>query len=399
MPQPPRLLMIPSWYPDNANPEVGSFFKNQAVLLQQRYEIRVLFGYSPYLGRRSLYSRYHWFRTRELGKTLLDSIQDPIPTMRFNYGYWWMGERLLLTAAINGYRKMLNRLISEGWKPDIIHAQCVELAGIVTARLSDEFNIPWVLTEHQRFGLANYSEFRQTLIRKALTTATIAVVSQHLLRCIAIHNIDQPMAVVGNLIDEELFQFSQPQKEVKPFRILTAMWPGMFKDPETFFHAIAILIQNGHKDLEVTVIGKKLFSEANVDEFQRLAEKYHVQEVCRLISYVPHAEMPQYYAKSDVFVSTSVEETFGIAVREAMAVGKPVVCTASGGVDDDVFEFNGIKVAIHDFNGVAAGLMAIKTGAIQYDPIRIREYVVSKYGRQAFINIMSAVFDDAIQGK
>ena len=395
-----RLLMIPSWYSNRVNTNVVGFFTDPAVLLQQRYDVRVLFGYSPYLEHKSLYGKYHRYVTRERGKIWPNNFQDPLPTIRFDYGHWWMGERLLLDAALDGYRKMLKRIISDGWKPDILHAQCVELAGIITARLSEEFNIPWVLTEHQRFGLGNYSEYRQKLIRNALKTPkTIAVVSQHLLRCIAIHNIDRPMVVVGNLIDEDVFQFSPPQKESKSFRILTVQWPHMIKDPETFFHAISIMIQNGHKDLDVTVIGKKLLSDANVEEFQHLAEKYHVQEVCSLVPNVPHKEMHQYYVGSDVFVSTSVEETFGVAVREAMAVGRPVVCTASGGVDDDIFDFNGIKVDIHDFAGVAAALISIKTGAVQYDPVRIRDFVVSKYSRQAFINKMSAIFDDAISSK
>ncbi len=141
------------------------------------------------------------------------------------------------------------------------------------------------------------------------------------------------------------------------------------------------------------VIGKKLLSKADTSDFQRLVEKYKLHEVCQLIAEVPLNEMPKYYAESDVLVSTSVEETFGITVREAMAMGRPVVCTASGGVDDDIFEFNGFKVDVHDFNALADSLIAIKTGSVQFDPVRIREYVISKYGRQAFLEKMSKVFD------
>lgn len=397
IPQPPRLLMIPSWYPSKVDPLAGSFFTEQALLLQQRYDVRVLFGYCPYLGRKSFYSRYRWFVKQELGKTWPNKIQDPLPTIRFDYGHWWLGERGLIEAAIKGYRKMLSQVIDKGWKPDILHAQCTELAGIITARLAEEFHIPWLLTEHQVFALANYNDNRQKLMREAIRSAdSVAVVSQHQLRCIAIHSINRPMVVVGNLIDEEVFQLALPKKDPRPFRILTITWPSWIKDPETFFKAIAVLAQNGREDIEVVVIGKELFSEANTEAFQDLAEKFQVQGVCHLIPYVPHSEMAQYYAECDVFVSTSVAETFGIAVREAMAVGRPVVCTASGGIDDDIFDFNGIKVDIGDFHGVAAALMAIKTGSVKYDPIKIRDYVVSKYGRQAFLNKMSAVIDKAM---
>ena len=386
--------MIPSWYPTKEHPGVGGFFQQQAELFQERYDIKVMYGYCPYLEHKTLYGRYHRYmmKNRENEKDL--EMQDRIPTIRFTYGNWWMGEKSLIKASINSYRHELKRLIKNGWKPDILQAQCMELGGIVVATLSKEFNIPWTLTEHQRFGLGNYSTYRQALMRTAINSAPIiAVVSQHLLRCIAIHNIDKPMVVVGNLIDDEIFQSVLSKKEQNPFRILTIMWPNMIKDPETFFHAIAVMVEKGQKNIEAVVIGKKLLSKADTSDFQRLVEKYKLHEVCQLIAEVPLNEMPKYYAESDVLVSTSVEETFGITVREAMAMGRPVVCTASGGVDDDIFEFNGFKVDIHDFNALADSLIAIKTGSVQFDPVRIREYVISKYGRQAFLEKMSKVFD------
>jgi glycosyltransferase involved in cell wall biosynthesis len=392
-----KILMIPSWYTNKAGEGGGSFFTNQALLYQERYDVRVLYGYSPYMEHKSLYGRYKRYMTRERYGSKVSSIQDPLPTIRFDFGHWWMREHDLINAAIKGYRRELRNLIDEGWRPDLLHAQCAELAGIITARLSEEFGIPWVLTEHQVFAIANYSEYRQRLMKNALKyPKTIAVVSQHQMRCMAIHNIDRPMVVVGNLVDENVFQLAQPRKNPKPFRILTVMWPSKIKDPQTFFQALAVMVQKGHTDIEAIVIGKKLNSEADTSEFRRLAEKYQVREYCQLIPHVTPAEMPRFYADADVYVSTSIAETFGLAVREAMAVGRPVVCTASGGVDDDIFDFNGFKVDIHDYEAVADALIKIKTCAAKFDPIRMRDYVVSKYGHDAFLQKMSIIFNESI---
>ncbi|HAX96895.1 MAG TPA: hypothetical protein DCY35_10315 [Prolixibacteraceae bacterium] len=65
-------------------------------------------------------------------------------------------------------------------------------------------------------------------------------------------------------------------------------------------------------------------------------------------------------------------------------------------MDDDIFDFNGFKVGIHDYTALSNSLIAIKTGEAQYDPTRIRDYVVSNYGCQAFLQKMSAIFDSAM---
>jgi glycosyltransferase involved in cell wall biosynthesis len=43
-------------------------------------------------------------------------------------------------------------------------------------------------------------------------------------------------------------------------------------------------------------------------------------------------------AKADIFVTPSVSEGLGVAVLEAMAMGRPVVATATGGLPEAVLD-------------------------------------------------------------
>jgi glycosyltransferase involved in cell wall biosynthesis len=53
---------------------------------------------------------------------------------------------------------------------------------------------------------------------------------------------------------------------------------------------------------------------------------------------LPQAELTEAYAAADVFVLPSIFESFGIALIEAQASGKPVVCTRVGGAPETLSE-------------------------------------------------------------
>lgn len=371
--------------------------------MQERYDVRVLFGVGRPVGYRSALLRNQWPPRKGRARLLPggeDVVPSPPPAIGFEYVYRPVDEAATWKATIHGYQQAMHRLVAKGWKPDLLHAHSAEVAGIVAAALARELQIPWVLTEHQAFVLARYSEHRRRLMVEAIQAATkVVAVSHHQMRCIVMHGIDRLMAVVGNLIDEQQFPLAESQRDPARFRILTVTYPSPFKDCETFFKAVALVVERGHADVEVTVIGNNSFHDlasANTNDFASLARRYRVQQVCRFIAYASREDMPRHYAACDVFVSSSVAETFGVAVREAMCVGRPAVCTASGGVEDDLSPINGVKVNIRDAEALADALIAIKTGRLVFDPKQVRCSIVVQHGRQAFLDRMSAVYDEAI---
>lgn len=79
-------------------------------------------------------------------------------------------------------------------------------------------------------------------------------------------------------------------------------------------------------------------------------------------------DVPDILRLCDVFVLPSVDEPFGRAIIEAMAVARPVVATRSGGVPEIVAEGEtGLLVAPGDASGLADALLALLS-----DPGRAR---------------------------
>ncbi|HTE44974.1 MAG TPA: glycosyltransferase family 1 protein [Gemmatimonadaceae bacterium] len=70
--------------------------------------------------------------------------------------------------------------------------------------------------------------------------------------------------------------------------------------------------------------------------------------------------LPRLYASADVFLFSSLTETLGLVVLEAMAAGLPVVATPAGGVADHLRdEQNGIAVEANDVDAMADAIVAL----------------------------------------
>ncbi len=62
-----------------------------------------------------------------------------------------------------------------------------------------------------------------------------------------------------------------------------------------------------------------------MDYYADMVRKYGLESDFKFLGFVPHSELPKYYAAADLFCIPSTFETQGIVSLEAMSMGKPVV--------------------------------------------------------------------------
>lgn len=74
--------------------------------------------------------------------------------------------------------------------------------------------------------------------------------------------------------------------------------------------------------------------------------------------------LPEIYASADAFLFSSLTETLGLVVLEAMASGLPVIATPAGGVADHLRDDeNGIAVPADDTDGMARAIIEVTMNA------------------------------------
>jgi glycosyltransferase involved in cell wall biosynthesis len=76
----------------------------------------------------------------------------------------------------------------------------------------------------------------------------------------------------------------------------------------------------------------------------------------RIVGRVPHGDVPEWIAASDVVCQTSLLEPFGLATLEAMASGRSVVATKVGGPPEFVTAQSGVLVDPIDDDALVAAL-------------------------------------------
>ena len=128
----------------------------------------------------------------------------------------------------------------------------------------------------------------------------------------------------------------------------------------TLLEAVARLADSWPR-LKLVVVGEVAFWEAAYEEWlkQQAAE---LGLSNRVIWTGFRSDVPELLRLCDIFVLPSVREPFGRAIIEAMATGRPVVATKSGGVPEIVVDGQtGLLVPPQDAQSLAGAIEALLT--------------------------------------
>jgi len=110
------------------------------------------------------------------------------------------------------------------------------------------------------------------------------------------------------------------------------------------------------EDLRLLVVGDGELRE----EYQKMAAELGISPKILFLGDVPDAELPEYYAASDVAVLPSKDQSegFGLTILEANATGKPVVASNVGGIPSVVRHgYNGLLVPPNHTSELAEAIL------------------------------------------
>jgi glycosyltransferase involved in cell wall biosynthesis len=86
----------------------------------------------------------------------------------------------------------------------------------------------------------------------------------------------------------------------------------------------------------------------------------------RFVGFVPRLEVDRYYAAADLFVFSSITETQGLVVQEAMSYGLPAIAVGGGGASSAILDGeNGYIVKNDSLEFAQAALRVLDQDSLQ----------------------------------
>lgn len=390
-----KLLIIPSWYPHPDNKIGGSFFQEQAKLVSDIFDVKVL--HLRFVGRPSIRAltkkpvsvTLEWVRYFLLRKSRVNFGNDKVflnpPLVEYRLRLWGWTPVNSYRKSLDAYLEATDELVASGWKPDLVHAHSVNLGGLVADRIKEVHQVPYLITEHMPFALCNYPNYLREDIKRAFREASLVLsLGYDMVRQLGISGIEVEPNYIYNLVDDSVFaKLCSAYEPHQTLNIISVGAASHYKDHKTLLLALLELKERG-VGFSMTLVGLKAWGDL-YDETLQLIQDNGLASHIKVIDRVERDEVCELLIAHNVFVMTSIFETFCVSIIEALACGLPVITTNHGGGSIDLMtEKTGFVVPVRDYRALADKLEDIYTGKACFDHHTIREYIVSVCGRTAF---------------
>ncbi|WNZ27682.1 glycosyltransferase family 4 protein [Leptolyngbya sp. NK1-12] len=93
------------------------------------------------------------------------------------------------------------------------------------------------------------------------------------------------------------------------------------------------------------------------EELQAFSRAAQLESCVQWLGWISYGQLGAYFRMADVFILPTLEDTWGMVILEAMAFGKPILCSQWAGASELVIEGeNGYRFDAHDPQTIAAAM-------------------------------------------
>ena len=300
-----------------------------------------------------------------------------------------------------GYLKSypaLRRLVRK-FHPDLVHAHYASSYGLLASMLSFH---PFVLSVWGSDVFAFGESFLGRMILRYNFSKADRILS------------------TSEVMKKRVMQFCRKEIEVTPFGVdLDVFFPGkadcpFFNDAELVFGMIKTMDHIYGVDIVLhafkQVLAKfpkrriklLLVGGGDTDKgFLNLSDRLGISAHVHFTGKVEQSDVPEYHRMIDVFLNPSRAESFGVAVLEAMASGRAVIVTNTGGLAEIVTnEVNGLHCDVGNSESLAERMIQLLENAeLRADlATRAREHVMRKFNKSVTDDLVIQVYNELLLG-
>ncbi len=387
-----HILLIPSWYVTPKNPIRGSFFRDQAQALQKMgHKVGMLV---PPTKLRSFHGlaevRQHWQR-----RNTDIEITDDHGVLIYRIPWWGWRESLTPWERGKLALQIFDRYCAQNGTPDILHGHSTIYGGYLAAYIGLQRGLPAILTEHS----TNFQDGFILPGQGAITRYTLRhtkrqfAVGYNLAEALNTYAPEKNIEVISNVVDVDWFTLPQMPVADSPFVFLMVASLTRRKGHHILLPAFAQACKG--QDVKLRIIGSG-YHGRKLAQLNDLIAKLGIQAQVEVHGLVPKEQLLEYFQTSHALVSSSYTEGFGVTLIEAMACGKPVIATRSGGPEHFVNEQTGILIQPGNINDLAYALRQMCSEYQRFDPQVIRTYCVNNFSEDVITRQLQSVYEGIV---
>lgn len=369
------IFVISSCYPNHVNPQANIFVHEQCVALEKAGCKVVVLDATSFRWK-------YWF-DKSCYKNQITEKENIIIYSRHIPSFLTNKLFRLSTMQVRGVvKKLFARAVKDYGIPDVIYAHFTYPSGYVSCELSTIYNIPLIVLEHGGFYMKpKISKYQKKILLKTTKEAELfACVSEAQRECLYKHlEKNKEIKIINNMIEDRFRYYPLTDKE--DFVFFSA---GNLYKVKRMDMLINAFVKEFSPD--ESVILKIAGEGAERETLEKLIKKNNREHQVQLLGRLNRDEMLQEYIECNAFVLVSEHESFGIAYREAMAVGRPVISSDNGGISSGWKDDYGEIVPLDDIQLLMQALRDMYENYSCYDFKRISDDCIKNYSSRSVVN-------------
>ena len=282
----------------------------------------------------------------------------------------------------------------KAFMPDIVHAHYASSYGLLGA-LSGFHPFYISVWGNDVFEFPNQNKVQELTFKANLKCADRIFSTSHIMARETAKYTSKDVTVIPFGVSTGSFEGVKPTSLFANDTVVIGTIKTLEKDYaiDVLIKAFAIaLASNPDVNLKLLICGKGTMEEALKD----LTRELQIEEHVLFTGYIGHDEVPGYLAGMDIFCCFSNAESFGVAVVEAMAAGKPTAVSNAGGLPEVVDHGEcGLIVETQDPEAAASAISKlIGDGNLRtYLGAKAKERVTREYDWNNCVKSMVSIYN------
>jgi glycosyltransferase involved in cell wall biosynthesis len=365
-------------------PISGIFQWHQAQYLQSNnYQISIISV--GFLLFRELFKKYEYTKFEKINNINIyrnyKKTYLPLRYIPFN---------LMIFFYYRSAKKIFDKYLKYNDFPDLIHAHNIEFAGLIANKLSNYYNIKYIITEHSSSYCLNiidkkkYFYYQDCITNSTLNTAvsnSLCNTLNNYFKCI------NKFQKLNNLLDPDLVidtLNSKIKQKSKKFIYLSVGRLDRNKNHFNLIKSFNLTFANNPNTL--LIIGGD--GEERINLMNYISE-YNLEKKIILLGYVDRIRLKKLFKIADCFVLPSTYETFGVVLIEALSYGVPLIAKAGSGPDEIIDDTNGILYKSDTLECISSSLKYIFINKSKFNNEKIKNETIFKYKGNQLLNILT----------